>query len=60
MQTPPPWAPPTEFDEYRLVRPLGQGRVGSVFLARDTLLERPVAVKFVPAMDTDSLARFLN
>jgi len=58
---PPPdaWTPPEEFDEYRLVRPIGRGRTGRVFLAHDTLLERPVAVKFIPALGPNALARFL-
>ncbi len=54
------WSPPEEFDEYRLLRPLGRGRTGMVFLAQDTLLDRPVAVKFVPALDSAALARFLT
>ena len=54
-----PWSPPDEVDEYRLLRPLGAGAAGSVFLAHDTLLERAVAVKFLAAPDSSSLARFL-
>ncbi|NTX05334.1 SUMF1/EgtB/PvdO family nonheme iron enzyme [Myxococcus sp. CA040A] len=53
------WAPPQEFDEYRIVRPIGRGRTGRVYLAQDTLLERPVAVKFIPALGSNALARFL-
>lgn len=56
---PEPWTPPQEFDEYRLVRPIGRGRTGRVYLAHDTLLERPVAVKFIPALGSNVLARFL-
>jgi serine/threonine protein kinase/formylglycine-generating enzyme required for sulfatase activity len=59
--TPPPdaWTPPQEFDEYRLVRLIGRGRTGRVYLAQDTLLERPVAVKFIPSLGQNALARFL-
>ena len=49
------WTPPQEFDEYRLVRPIGHGRTGRVYLAHDTLLERPVAVKFIPALGSNAL-----
>ncbi|MDY7225993.1 bifunctional serine/threonine-protein kinase/formylglycine-generating enzyme family protein [Hyalangium rubrum] len=58
--TPPEtWTPPQEFDEYRLIRLIGRGRTGRVYLAHDTLLERPVAVKFIPALGPNALARFL-
>lgn len=60
LEAPGGWSPPQEFHEYRLVRPLGRGRSGSVFLAEDTLLERPVAVKFVPVKGGDALMRLLN
>src|SRR5215470_16970792 len=50
------WSPPGEFEEYRLVRLLGRGAMGEVYLARDSLLERPVAVKFVQAAE-DPAAR---
>ncbi|MFY2562497.1 protein kinase domain-containing protein [Corallococcus terminator] len=39
--------PPREFEEYQVLRPLGRGAMGQVFLARDTLLDRLVAVKFI-------------
>ncbi|MCY1017152.1 protein kinase domain-containing protein [Pyxidicoccus sp. MSG2] len=44
------WQPPTDFEEYHLLEPLGRGAMGEVFLARDTLLDRLVAVKFIAGL----------
>ncbi|WP_438017436.1 protein kinase [Sorangium sp. So ce315] len=57
----PRWTPPSEFDEYRLLELLGHGSMGQVWSARDTLLDRRVAIKFIgSAGDTPPLrARFL-
>ena len=55
------WRPPDEFEEYRLVRVLGRGTMGEVYLARDSLLDRAVAVKFVKAAkDPQARARFFD
>ncbi len=60
LQGAPPWQPPDRFDEYVLVKPLGRGRTGFVYVAQDTLLERHVAVKFIPARDEGLMASFVN
>src|SRR5262245_30943069 len=54
------WRPPDEFEEYRLVRLRGRGAVGEVYLARDPLPDRPVAVKFARAEDPVARARLFD
>ena len=49
------------FDDFRLIRPLGQGGMGAVWLGHDTLLDRPVALKFLtnPEEGTQGRTRLL-
>lgn len=51
------WNPPEALDEYRLLQPLGRGAMGRVFLARDTVLDRLVAIKFIAALEPDAVTR---
>ncbi len=57
MSTELPSEIPREFDGYRLDRQLGKGGMGEVWLCEDTLLERPVAIKFISARDPSDEAR---
>ena len=46
---------------YNIIRPLGKGGMGEVYLADDTKLDRQVAIKVLPdavRQDTERLARF--
>src|SRR3569623_2137813 len=52
--------PPAEFDDYVIVRELGQGAMGQVYLAEDAVLARPIAIKFTGAApDPSARQRFL-
>jgi eukaryotic-like serine/threonine-protein kinase len=51
----------TRLGPYEIVAPLGAGGMGEVYRARDTRLERSVAIKVLPsalAKDADRLQRF--
>jgi eukaryotic-like serine/threonine-protein kinase len=51
----------TKLGPYEILSPLGAGGMGEVFLARDTRLERTVAIKVLPeslATDPNRLLRF--
>ena len=44
-------------EEYRLLRRIGQGAMGCVYLAHDALLDRPVAIKFLAGLVHSAAAR---
>ena len=51
------WSPPTELDDYTILKPLGQGGMGRVYLAEDVVLARQVAIKFVATKPPDTITR---
>jgi serine/threonine-protein kinase len=54
--------PPARIDKYELIRRLGHGGMGTVYLARDPDLDRLVAIKVLrdPLFDEELLERFLR
>src|SRR6202163_3931128 len=56
-----PLSPGDKLGPYEILAPIGAGGMGEVYKARDTKLDREVAVKFLPAAlarDPERLARF--
>ena len=61
MQTSSPLSPGTTLGRYEIRSQIGEGGMGEVFLARDTQLDRTVALKILPepvAADQTRLQRF--
>ena len=54
--------PPADLDEFRLLRALGRGGMGAVYLAHDTLLDRMVAIKVMTSggASAEGRRRFLT
>jgi eukaryotic-like serine/threonine-protein kinase len=51
----------TRLGPYEILMPIGAGGMGEVYRARDTKLDRNVAIKVIPpalAQDPERLARF--
>jgi serine/threonine protein kinase len=54
-------SPGSRLGVYEVITPIGEGGMGQVFRARDTKLDRDVAIKILPdafARDDERLARF--
>src|SRR5271165_1434616 len=53
-----PLAPGTKFGPYEVLAPLGTGGMGEVYRAKDTRLDRIVAIKILPAeFSADPISR---
>ena len=47
----------TKLGPYEIIAPLGAGGMGEVYQARDTRLERTVAIKILPAQLSEDASR---
>ena len=51
---------PSSIGRYEIIRRLGEGGMGAVYLARDPLIERHVAIKFLrDGLENEGLRRLL-
>jgi serine/threonine protein kinase len=55
-----PLAPGTKLGPYEIVAPLGAAGMGEVYRARDTRLERTVAIKILPPHLSDDVTLRLH
>lgn len=53
-------APGSKIGKYRLLGRIGQGAMGTVYLAEDPFIARRVAIKLMRAQSEEGTARFLN
>src|SRR5688572_7072024 len=51
---------PTVIGPYQIVRPLARGRLGDLYLAKDQILGRTLAIQLLPELSAAGRARFAD